>query len=98
MGGADELVHVPQYAAGPVDHGGTDGGGQDLAVPPLEKGDPEAPFEFPDLGREGRLADEAGLGGPSEMAVVVHRHQVAELLQGGTLHNFSLSFSSVHTL
>ena len=42
---------------------------------------PSSLLELLELGRQRRLADEAGLGGPAEVAVVGHGHQVPEIAQ-----------------
>ena len=44
---------------------------------------PEQRFELADAGGEGGLRDEAGIRRAAEMAVLVQRHQILQLLDGG---------------
>jgi len=46
-------------------------------------------LQFTDLGGQGRLGDETSFGCPAEMAVIVERKEVAELLEGQSKRVFS---------
>jgi hypothetical protein len=47
----------------------------------LDQGDADQGLQFLDPGGEGRLGDEAGVGGAAEMAMVPERHQILELFE-----------------
>ena len=49
---------------------------------PLDQGDAEQGFELAQARGQGRLGDEAGLGGLAEMAVLAKRDQILQLLDG----------------
>ena len=46
---------------------------------------PISDLQLPQARRQGRLGDEAGLGGAAEMAMVPQRDQILELLEGGQI-------------
>ena len=80
-GDAADRVGLPEDHPGPLDHPLAGVGQEDVARAPLDEGDAELLLELHDLGRQRRLADEARLGGPAEMAVVGHGDQVLEIAQ-----------------
>ena len=63
----------------------------------LDQGDADQGLQLLDPGRQGRLGDEAGLGGAAEMAVGLERHQILELLQGGKVgaHRLTRSMRAI---
>src|SRR5690606_18081321 len=76
-----QLVHVGQDLAGALDDLAPDRGQHDLARGALEQRHPEFLLQLPDLRRQRRLADEAGLGRPAEVAVLGQGDEVAEVAQ-----------------
>src|SRR5690606_9364879 len=66
---------------GPLDDLLADRGEHDAPRVALDELHAQLLLQLLDLGGERGLAHEAGLGGPSEVAVVGHRHQVAQVSQ-----------------
>ena len=65
--------------AGPLDDLLAGAGEQHLAGVALDQLDAELGLELLELGRQGRLADVAGLGGPAEVAVLVDGDEVLQV-------------------
>jgi hypothetical protein len=57
-------------------------GQRHFAMPPLDQVDFELLFEVPNLHRQRRLGDRAGVRCPAEMALLGKRMQIAQLAQG----------------
>ena len=60
-------------------------GYQRIAV--ADQGRAELCFQLLDARRQGRLGDETGLGGPTEMPVFRQSHQISPLPQGGNIEH-----------
>jgi hypothetical protein len=73
-----------QHPLGLGDDALADAGDGHLARPALEQADPELVLQLANRHAQGGLADEAGLGGPSEVALPRHGDDVAELVERHT--------------
>ena len=86
-----QLVDRPQD----VTHAGreflTKTGQSHLPGAPLHQRPAHDVFEVPDLGRECRLRNAAGLGRPAKMAVLGQGLKIAELAKRKIVHSFFLS-------
>ncbi len=56
------------------------------ALGALHQSDPQQRFEIAQAGGQGRLRDEAGIGGTAEMPVFVQGDEVLELLERGLVY------------
>ena len=87
-GGADDVGKLLRLAQDPLRLGGdldAERGEADHPPGALDQGHADLRFELLDPRRQRRLGDEAGVGGAAEMAVILQRHQILELLQGGEM-------------
>ena len=78
----DELAHLRQGAASPLQDLLAGRGHEDAAPAALEELHPEQLLELLDLGAQRGLGDVAGLRRPAEVQVVGHGHGVLELAEG----------------
>ena len=76
-----DVLGLAEDDPGPLDHPLARVGEHDLARVALDELDAELALELLDLGRQRRLADEAGLGGPAEVAVLGDGDEVPEIAQ-----------------
>ena len=93
MGAGDPLdgLHLLLQQAGMVKDGLADGGDLDRAVGALEQDHPQFLLQFLDLAAQGRLADEAVLGGLAEVAGIGNGQDVLDVAQIHRALAFSLS-------
>ena len=76
-----DVVGLAEQDPGPLDDLLAGVGQHDVAGVALDELDAELALELLDLGRQRGLADEAGLGGAAEVAVVGHGDEVVEVAQ-----------------
>jgi hypothetical protein len=60
------------------------------AAGPLHQSDADQRLELANAGGHGGLGDETGIRGPAEMAGILERHQILELLQSGQVSRHRL--------
>ena len=80
-GDRPDPLGLVEHHARRLDHLAAGLGEHHVARAALDQLDAELLLQLLQLRRQGRLADEARLGGPAEVAVVGHRHEVAQVSQ-----------------
>jgi len=86
-----QFVHGPQDLPRAADEVLAEPGEPNLPGTALDQRATDDRLQLPNLGREGRLRNAAGLRRPAEMAMLGQRVKIAEMAQGQRVHNFILS-------